>query len=343
MSQSGILADNTSPSGDVETLTADDTNVASPVANNINIFGLNGITTTAAGDTIFVNGINAEAGATEPATQKGVAGYYDGHFTVTTGFVTLLNDTGGAAIQGILTDDGVPAVVADASGDISFVGGEGIDVTGQGPGNIVTIAGEDATAGVNVGASNKGIAGYNSAHFDVTAGFVSLKSASGGAPIQGIVTDDGVPAVVADVNGNVTFVGSNGVAVIGQGPGSQVTIALENTQEFTLTTNDATPQALATIDAGTTAGVYSLDILIAAYAPPPVSAGGAYSMWGGIRTTGAAATLTGVADIAENEEAALIASDVSLQVSGNNIIVQVTGVAATTIRWKALVKYTLVI
>ena len=156
------------------------------------------------------------------------------------------------------------------------------------------------------------------------------------------MTDDGVPAVVADVNGNVTFVGSNGVAVIGQGPGSQVTIALENTQEFTLTTNDATPQALATIDAGTTAGVYSLDILIAAYAPPPVSAGGAYSMWGGVRTTGAAATLTGVADIAENEEAALLASDVSLTVSGNDIIVQVTGVAATTINWKALVKYTLV-
>ncbi len=341
MSQSGILADNTSPSGDVETLTADDANVASPVANNINIFGLNGITTTAAGDTIFVNGINAEAGATEPATQKGVAGYYNGHFTVTNGFVTLLNDTGGAAVQGILTDDGAPAVVADASGDISFVGGEGINVTGQGPGNIVTIAGEDATAGVNVGASNKGIAGYNSAHFDVTAGFVSSKNPSGGAPIQGIVTDDGVPAVVADVNGNVTFVGINGVAVTGQGPGSQVTISLENNLEFTLTTNNATPQALATIPAGAVAGVYSLDILIAAFAPVAL-AGGAYSMWGGVRTTGAAAILTGVADIAENEEAALLASDVSLAVSGNDIIVQVTGVAATTINWKALVKYTFV-
>lgn len=257
MSQSGILADNTSPSGDVETLTADDANVASPVANNINIFGLNGITTTAAGDTIFVNGINAEAGATEPATQKGVAGYYDGHFTVTTGFVTLLNDTGGAAIQGILTDDGAPAVVADASANVTFIGGTGINITGQ-------------------------------------------------------------------------------------APGSSVTFSLDSTAEFTLTTNDAVPQALATIDAGTTAGVYSLDILIAAYAPPPVSAGGAYSMWGGVRTTGAAATLTGVADIAENEEAALLASDVSLTVSGNDIIVQVTGVAATTINWKALVKYTLV-
>lgn len=61
MSQSGILADLTSPSGDVETLTADDTNVVSPVANNINIFSddsttnnENGITTTGSGDTVSI-------------------------------------------------------------------------------------------------------------------------------------------------------------------------------------------------------------------------------------------------------------------------------------------------
>ncbi len=254
MSQSGILADNTTPGGDVETLTADDANVATPVANNINIYGLNGITTTAAGDTIFVNGVDAITGP-DNTTAKGVSAYNEDHFVSDNGFISLLNDTGGPAIQGILTDDGAPAVVGDADANVTFVG-VGIDITGQGPGNTVTFA-------------------------------------------------------------------------------------LQNTQEFTLTTTDATPQALATIPAGTDPGVYSLDILIAAF-DAVTPAGGAYTMWGGVRTTGLAATLTGVADIAENEEASLTASDVSLQVSGNNIVVQVTGVAATTINWKALVKYTFV-
>lgn len=38
------------------------------------------------------------------------------------------------------TDDGTPNVVPDASGEIEILGGAGISVTGQGPGNTVTIA-----------------------------------------------------------------------------------------------------------------------------------------------------------------------------------------------------------
>jgi len=53
--------------------------------------------------------------------------------------------------ENFLTDDGLPAVEPDVTGQIDILGGEGIDVTGTGPGNIITVAGEDATI------TNKGI------------------------------------------------------------------------------------------------------------------------------------------------------------------------------------------
>jgi hypothetical protein len=69
---------------------------------------------------------------------------------VTSGFVELTALATG--VQSVTTDQGVPVVIPDASGNISIIGGEGIDVTGQGPGKVVTIAGENATTG------NRGIA-----------------------------------------------------------------------------------------------------------------------------------------------------------------------------------------
>lgn len=302
MSNTQVISATTSTPAIPTTFTAD-TGVATPAANNLNVVGGAGIETTGAGDTL-----------------------------------TISLTGGGSAIDTILTDSGAPAVVPDVNGEVSFVGGEGIDVTGQGPGNIVTISGEDATAGVNVGASNKGIAGYNSAHFNVTAGFVSLLGSGGGPSIQGVITDDGAPAVIADGSGNINILAGAGINVTGQGLGNTVTISAEGAVKNTVTTNDATPTTLITIPAGATPGTYALDVLVSAF-NSSTPAGSSVSVWGGVRTTGVATTLTGVSDSSSNPEAALAGISAALAVSGNDILVQVTGLAATTINWSATARY----
>lgn len=49
------------------------------------------------------------------------------------------NTSSAGAILTVETDDGAPFVVPDVNGNTQFIGGVGIDVTGTGPGNTVTI------------------------------------------------------------------------------------------------------------------------------------------------------------------------------------------------------------
>lgn len=107
------------------------------------------------------------------------------------------------AIDQINADTGSAIPVA---GEVNIFGGEGIDTSASG--NTVTISGEDATAAATSGAANKGIASFNSAHFSVSSGYVSLTG--GGAAIDSFTTDVSGP-VTPDVSGNVAFTGATNI------------------------------------------------------------------------------------------------------------------------------------
>ena len=72
---------------------------------------------------------------------NGMSHFDSAAFTVDAdGFVELVG--GGTAAISFETDDGAPNVVPDAAGEIQVLGGSNVSVTGQGPGNTITI---DAT------------------------------------------------------------------------------------------------------------------------------------------------------------------------------------------------------
>ena len=144
--------------------------------------------------------------------------------------------------------------------------------------------------------------------------------------------DTGVATPAAN---NLNVVGGAGIETTGSG--DTITISLTGPRGTVTTTNN-TPTTVLTIDAGATAGTYALDVLISAF-NTSIPAGASISIWGGVRTTGAATVLTGVSDSSSNSEAALAGVSAVLAVSGNNILVQVTGIAATTINWAATARY----
>lgn len=193
-----------------------DSGSATPVAGVVNIIGGEGIDTSASGNSVTISGEDATAGATSGAANKGIASFNSTQFTVSSGYVSL--SSGGMSIDEILTDSGAPSVVPNVSGQINFIGGEGIDVTGQGPGNTVTIAGEDAST------TNKGIASFDSVDFTVINGNVSLAGAGAGQTITG---DTG--GALTPTSGNWNILGQQaGTTAVMDTIGLGSTLSVEN-------------------------------------------------------------------------------------------------------------------
>jgi hypothetical protein len=112
-------------------------------------------------DTAVTNNVLTIAAEDASTSNKGVASFNTDDFNVTSGAVEL-KDT---VVKSITTDSGA---LTPSTHGISILGGEGMDVSHAS--STITIAGEDATT------SNKGIASFASANFDVTSGAVSTKN-----------------------------------------------------------------------------------------------------------------------------------------------------------------------
>lgn len=157
------------------------------------------------------------------------------------------------------------------------------------------------------------------------------------------VTDSGtvIPAAnVVNLNGGATTANNdNGITVIANPDGSNNAVfQLTNRVSGNVTTSNATPTILTTFALGATPAVYNFDIQVVGYDVTD-NLGVGYFISGSVRTTGAAAVLVGTPDKITNEEVGTTGCDANLTVSGNNAVVQVTGLAAKTIDWKALSEY----
>lgn len=163
------------------------------------------------------------------------------------------------------------------------------------------------------------------------------------------VTDVGtvIPAAnVVNINGGSTSVDTtNGIRVIANPDlSNNEVVQLTNRLNGTATSVGAVTTTIITFPLSATPGTYTFDISIAGFATAgaglPLGAG--YTMVGAIRSTGAAATLLPSQAIDSFEEAGLVGNVASLAVSGNNALVQVSGVAAFTIDWRATGSYVFV-
>lgn len=88
-----------------------------------------------------------------------------------------------------------------------------------------------------------------------------------------------------------------------------------------------------TVPLGAVAGTYQFEARVKAYtATGPAGAG--YNIYATFTTSGVAATLVGN-QVILNEDPSLVAADAAFVASGNNAVLQVSGVAALTIDWIA--------
>lgn len=115
-------------------------------------------------------------------------------------------------------------------------------------------------------------------------------------------------------------------------------IVLSNRRVDEDSVTGAVTEDLFTQDLGGVAGTYNFQVYITGFeATNP--AGCAFTIFGSIRTTGAAATLFITQDIISDREAALLDANAELIVSGNDALIRVTGVAGLTINFKVLATY----
>lgn len=152
-------------------------------------------------------------------------------------------------------------------------------------------------------------------------------------PIANIIILNGFDSIENNDNAIITKGG-----VVGTGTQNEVDIVLTNRTTGTVTTNDATLTTIITFSLGATPGTFFVFGNVQSFnASTPAGANFAFS--GGYITNGIAAVELGTDFHDTFQSAALTTSDIFLNVSGNNVLVQVQGVVGLTINWNSVLEY----
>lgn len=150
--------------------------------------------------------------------------------------------------------------------------------------------------------------------------------------------------LVNEASGDVVGPGSSttgDIAIFADTTGLVLADSGITTFTASLTTSDATPTQLFSLNLGATPAVYGFTFTVIAYNSTDLL-GAIYFDTCGVRTNGAAAAGIPFFDTYEAEEGAMSAAVNSPGVTGNTFDIIVTGIAAKTIKWKVNGTYTLV-
>lgn len=160
------------------------------------------------------------------------------------------------------------------------------------------------------------------------------------------VTDSGtvIPAAnIVNVNGGSTTANNDdGIqAIANPDLSNNLEILLTNRLTGTATSTNGSVENLVTFALGASVATYRITFDVSGR--DTVSGDGVgYTLWGTVKTNGAAASIISSPFIDNDEDASLLGADITLIASGNNAILRVTGVAGRTINYKAVGQYVVV-
>jgi len=156
-------------------------------------------------------------------------------------------------------------------------------------------------------------------------------------PAANILIIDGFDSRENNVNGIITKGG-----VVGTGTSNEVDVVITNRLKnaTVITTVGAVTTPIITFTP-TVIGTYAIECRVSAY-NTTASLGAGYSIFGSIRFDGVNSNLCGTVDRIVNEEGAMSSANVTMTVSGGNILINGVGYAAQTINWNAVALYTFV-
>lgn len=157
------------------------------------------------------------------------------------------------------------------------------------------------------------------------------------------ITDVNSPAIPAanilNVFGNDTTANSvNGIQTDGSSGSNTLTVQLTNRLQGTVTTTNATLTTIITFPLSASATVYAVFGNIVARDVTD-TAGAFYSIDTAVRTDGVTATEIATEYDTQLEDVAMTNADIFSNVSGNNLLIQVQGIAGKTINWSAVFQY----
>jgi len=161
--------------------------------------------------------------------------------------------------------------------------------------------------------------------------------------IETLTGDSGGPVGPNAGNINVFGVDSatnidNGITTVGTPGSSLLEVTLTNRTTGTVTTSDATLTTIQTFALGATPGVFYVYGNVQCFSSGS-SVGGAFSFSGGYRTDGATVIELGTEFHDDFKDVSLNTADIFLDVSGSDVLLQVQGVAATTLDWNSLLEF----
>lgn len=185
--------------------------------------------------------------------------------------------------------------------------------------------------------SQAGIVSTSSGPVPPTVATSYVTDSGTAVPAANVLIVDGKTSSENNANGIITKGGTPATAA-----SNEVDIVITNRFHGTVNTTNATPTTVASLDLTTIGnGVFTFDAQVSGFDVTD-NEGVGYAIFGTIKNIAGVLSVIGSPDKINNEDSApvdITAADCNLTSSGTSAIIQVTGIAAKTFHWRAVVTY----